>query len=595
MVHDGQAAARRKVGATYLAETTVARRSGVKVLLVEDNPGDARLVSILLSEVSPNTFDISHAGRLGEAFEHLERSEFDVVLLDLSLPDSSGLEAVDAMQGVAPYLPLVVLSGMDDEQMALEAIQSGAEDYLVKGRGDGDLISRAIRYAIQRKKAEERLAYLSQYDSLTGLANRALFQDRLTQAVARAEREGEMVALLSLDLDRFKDFNDALGHGFGDMLLKTAANRLQGCVREGDTVARLGSDEFGIVLEDVPDVQFVASVAQRISAELTEPFTVHGQEMFLSAGMGIAVRPPSEADALIRDASAALQRAKAAGPDNYQFFSPEMNVEAFERLAFESSLRRALERGEFELHYQPQVDLSTGRIVGAEALLRWNHPELGLISPAKFIPVLEETGMILEIGAWVIQTACSQSRAWRDDGLPGIRVAVNLSAKQFEQQDLSAVVSGALEETGLSPDDLELEITESLLMQDSEESNAKLGRIKSERGVRVSIDDFGTGYSSLAYLKRFPIDALKVDQSFIRDLTEGSDDAAIVAAIIGLAHSLRLAVIAEGVETAAQLEYLRRQGCDEAQGYYLSRPVPAAGFATLLRDAGTFLDSSEAS
>lgn len=572
---------------------TEQRFTTLRVLLVEDNPGDARLVELLLSEVVSPAFDITRSATLGEAFERLTENEFDVTLLDLSLPDASGLDSVNALQSAAPYLPLVVLSGMADEEVALRAIQGGAEDYLVKGLGDGALISRSIRYAIERKKTEERLAYLSQYDSLTGLANRALFQDRLSQAVARAERDGSLVALISLDLDRFKDFNDALGHGFGDMLLKTAATRLEECVRDGDTVARLGSDEFGIILENVADVQFAASVAQRISATLTQPFRIHGQEMFLSAGMGIAVRPPSESEGLMRDANAALERAKAAGPDNYQFFSPEMNVEAFERLAFESSLRRALEREEFELYYQPQMNLSTGRIVGAEALLRWRHPELGLISPGKFIPVLEETGMILEVGAWVIETACSQSRAWREAGLPAIRVAVNLSARQFEQQSLGRVIAMALEDTGLAPDTLELEITESLLMQNPEESNARLKSIKNRYGVRVSIDDFGTGYSSLAYLKRFSIDILKVDRSFVRDLTEDSDDAAIVAAIIGLAHNLRLEVIAEGVETAAQLDYLRRQDCDEAQGYFFSRPLPAAEFALLLAESGTFFDPEE--
>lgn len=475
---------------------------------------------------------------------------------------------------------------MADEDVALRAIQGGAEDYLVKGLGDGALISRSIRYAIERKKAEVRLAYVSQYDSLTGLANRALFQDRLSQAVARAERDGEMVALISLDLDRFKDFNDALGHSFGDMLLKTAATRMQECVRDGDTVARLGSDEFGIILEDVSDVRFAASVAQKISAVLTEPFTIQGQEMYLSAGMGIAVRPPSEADGLMRDANAALQRAKAAGPDNYQFFSSEMNVEAFERLAFESSLRRALEREEFELHYQPQVDLLTGRIVGAEALLRWNHPEQGVVSPARFIPVLEQTGMIFAVGVWVMETACKQTREWRDRGLvPDLRISVNLSAKQFAQRDLGEIISGILERTGLDPDALELEVTESLLMEDTEESNLKLRQLKADRGVRVSIDDFGIGYSSLAYLKRFPLDVLKIDRSFVRDLTVDPDDAAIVSAIVALARNLRLKVIAEGVETAAQLEYLRRQSCDEAQGYYFSRPLPADEFVHLLEGA----------
>lgn len=563
-----------------------------RVLLVEDNPGDARLVELLLSEVGSAAFEISHSDTLGEALELLKAEEFDVALVDLSLPDASGLDSVKAMQGAVPYLPVVVLSGTADEEVAVEAISGGAEDYLVKGQGDGALISRAIRYAIERKKAEERLFYLSQHDALTGLANRALFQDRLGHAVARADRAGEAVALISVDLDHFKDFNDALGNRFGDELLKTAAGRLKECVREGDTVARLGSDEFGVILEDVSDVPFVVSVARRISEVLSRPFEVRGEEMIMSAGMGIAICPPSKPERLVREASAALQRAKSAGTGEYCFFSSEMNVEAFEQLAFESSLRLALERGEFELHYQPQVELSTGRIVGAEALLRWNRPGLGLMPPSKVIPVLERNGMILAVGAWVIETACEQSRAWREQGLPPLRMAVNLSPKQFAQPNLSEVISKALARASLAPEDLELEITESLLMDDTEESETKLEVIKAERGVRVSIDDFGTGYSSLAYLKRFPLDVLKVDRSFIWDLTEEADDASIVAAIIGLAHNLRLKVIAEGVETSAQLDYLRRQGCDEAQGYYFSRPIPATDFARLLESDETPFDTN---
>ncbi len=538
----------------------------------------------MLSEVDTTVFEITRARKLGEALDALDGQEFDVVLLDLSLPDASGLDGVNAMRSAAAYLPVVVLSGMNDEDLALNAIQGGAEDYLVKGQGDGDLVSRAVRYAIERKRAEERLAYLSQYDSLTGLANRVLFEDRFQQALARADRDGTLVALMSLDLDRFKDFNDALGHGFGDMLLKTVAARLKECVREGDTAARLGSDEFGIVLDGIEDARVAAQVARRASELLSEPFTIHGQEMILTVSIGIAVRYSSESQDLMKDANAALQRAKETGRNNYQFFAPEMNIQAFERLAMESRLRHAVDRGEFELHYQPQVEVSTGIVVGAEALLRWRNPEYGLVSPAKFIPVLEETGLILPVGEWVIKTACGQMRAWQDAGLPTTRVAVNLSAQQFRQQDLSEIVSRSLRDAMLEPENLALEITESILMEDSEESNTRLEKLKFDRGLRVSIDDFGTGYSSLAYLKRFPIDVLKIDRSFVREMYEDSDDAAIVAAIIGLAHNLRLEVVAEGVETEAQLDFLRRKNCDHVQGYYLSYPLPAEEFAALLKE-----------
>jgi len=572
----------------------VARPAVVAVLLVEDNPGDARLVELMLSEVDSATFKITRAGRLGEALDTLAGEEFDVVLLDLSLPDASGLDGVNAMRSAAAYLPVVVLSGMNDEDVALNAIQGGAEDYLVKGQGDGDLISRVVRYAIERKRTEERLAYLSQYDSLTGLANRILFEDRLQQALARAERDDSLVALMSLDLDRFKDFNDALGHGFGDMMLKTVADRLKECVREGDTVARLGSDEFGIELDGIEDAQAVAQVARRISDSLSEPFTIYEQEIFLTVSIGIAVKSSSEPQDLMKDANAALQRAKETGRNNYQFFAPEMNIQAFERLAMESRLRYAVDRDELDLHYQPQVEVSTGRVVGVEALLRWRHPELGVVSPAKFIPVLEETGLILPVGEWVIKTACEQIRAWKDVGLPTMRVAVNLSAQQFRQQDLPEIVFRSLRDARLEPENLELEITESILMEDSEESNAKLEKLKLGRGLRISIDDFGTGYSSLAYLKRFPIDVLKIDQSFIREMDEDSDDAAIVAAIIMLAHNLRLEVVAEGVETEAQLNFLRRKDCDQVQGYYLSRPLPAGDFARLLEENENLIISDAA-
>lgn len=564
-------------------------RTPIRVLLVEDNPGDARLVELLLGEAASSiTFELTHVVRLEEAFERLETEEFDVVLLDLSLPDASGLDTVGAMQNAAPHLPVVVLSGMADEEVALRAIGGGAEDYLIKGQGDGILIARSIRYAIERKKAEERLAYLSQYDPMTGLANRVLFQDRLRQAMARAERDGSMVALIFLNLDRFKSFNDAFGHHFGDELLKVVAGRLEDRAREGDTVARLGSDEFGIILEDLSEAQAAAQVARGISEKLSEPVALGGQEVFVTASMGIAVRPPSGADSVMKDANAALQRAKELGRANYQFFSPEMNVQAFERLAFESSLRRALERGEFHIHYQPQVELASGRIVGAEALLRWYHPDLGLISPAKFIPVLEDTGLIVPVGEWLIEETCREARAWRDAGLPAPRVAVNLSPRQFRSRNLAHVISAALTRENLEPFCLELEITESLLMEDTEESDARLNALKAERGLRVAIDDFGTGYSSLAYLKRFPIDVLKVDRSFVRGMDGDPDAAAIISAIIGLAHNLRLKVIAEGVETAAQLARLRELDCDQAQGFYFSRPLPAGDFARLLGEGNSF-------
>ncbi len=567
--------------------------ASVRVLLVEDNPGDARLVEILLSEVGTTSFEITHAERLSEALEHLSRSEYDVILLDLSLPDSSGVETVDQMRAAVHHMPVVVLSGQDDEDTALRAIQGGAEDYLLKGHGDGGLIARSIRYSIERKRSEERLAYMAQYDHLTGLTNRALFQDRLEQALARAKRSGALVALMFLDLDRFKAVNDTLGHGTGDLLLKKVAERLEGSVRETDTVARIGGDEFGIILEGLTEAQDAALVARKIIDKLVQPFVLDGHEVFVTTSIGIAVYPSSNGDSLLTDADSAMYCAKEQGRNTYRFHTPEMNAQVRERLNMESKLRRALDQEEFLLYYQPQVDLTTGMIVGTEALLRWQHPELGLVSPGKFIPVLEDIGMIVRVGEWVLQTACRQSKAWQRDGFPPLRMAVNISARQFSRRDLIDTVAGVLTETGLDPNYLELEITESLLMEDIKANSRLLDELKtSVEGLRVSIDDFGTGYSSFSYLKTFPIDLLKIDQSFIRDITTNSDDAAITTTIIVLAHNLRLKVIAEGVETEEQMTYLREKGCDEAQGFYFSRPLPADEFTKLLVRGGSLLGVS---
>src|SRR5215211_2653320 len=563
--------------------------SEIKVLLVEDNPGDARLVEILLSEVdSLGSFEITPAERLDEALEHLDDSTFDVILLDLSLPDSSGLETVEVVRTRVPLTPLVVLTGRDDEETALRALQSGAEDYLVKGRGDSELMARSIRYAIERKKAEENLAHLKQYDPLTGLANRALFQDRLQQALARADRDGEMVALMLLDLDHFKAVNDVLGHAGGDELLKEVATRMEGHVRESDTVARLGGDEFAIILEDMTDAQDVVPVAQDILDALSESLVLDGHEIPVTASIGIAVRPPSEGDRLLKDADAAVYRAKERGRNTYEFYAEEMNVRAFERLTLRNMLRQALKEEEFLLHYQPQVDLVTGQIIGAEALVRWRQPDSGLVPPARFIPVLEDTGDIVGVGRWIMRTACRQNRAWQDSGIAPLRVAINLSARQFSRGGLVGTVAEALEESGLDPSCLELEITESLLMEDLNASLQILGELHNmAEGLRVSIDDFGTGYSSLSYLKSFPIDLLKIDQSFVKDIPWDPDDVAITTAIIRLAHSLRLGVIAVGVETEEQATFLRERGCDEAQGYYFSHPLPAEEFAELMRRGGS--------
>ncbi|WP_341676339.1 PAS domain S-box protein [Niveibacterium sp. SC-1] len=437
----------------------------------------------------------------------------------------------------------------------------------------------------ERKANEARIAYLAHHDPLTGLPNRTLLQDRLQIALIRANRERSMVGLLFLDLDRFKTINDSLGHHAGDRLLQSIAERLRKCVRESDTVCRQGGDEFIIVLQDLVDPESPARVAEKILARITEPFEIDGHMIGTSFSIGIAIYPNDghDADALMKNADTAMYHAKEGGRNTYRFFTEAMTANALERLQLENGLRQALERNELMLHYQPQVSLTDGSVVGAEALIRWHNPQLGFVPPGRFIPIAEESGLIMPIGEWVIREACRQARQWADEGLPPITMAVNLSALQFRRGDIVATVRKALAETGHDPQLLELELTESLLMENAEEVMSAIKRLKS-LGIRLSIDDFGTGYSSLAYLKRLEVDRLKIDQSFVRDVPGDLDDAAIVRAVVQLGSSLKLEVIAEGAETAAQVAFLSAEGCREAQGYYYCPPVSPDAFARILRN-----------
>ena len=436
----------------------------------------------------------------------------------------------------------------------------------------------------ERKRFEERLAVLAQYDMLTGLPNRSLFYDRLRQAIVRARREQTMVGLLFLDLDRFKQINDSLGHAAGDRVLKTIAERLKGFLREIDTIARLGGDEFTVIIEGVNDPAQVSSVAEKIRAAMSDPIVLDGRDMLVSASVGITLYPRDAEDIehLVKNADIAMYHAKnRGGRQQFQFYNEGMAPFAADRLEMEAKLKRALENGELLLQYQPTVDLKTEHIIGTEVLVRWKSPE-GLVPPAKFIPVAEESGLILDIGRWVLKTACAQLSAWHKEGLPPLRVAANLSPLQFRQGNLLEMIREVLRETGLGADHLELEITENTIMDRSGDTIATLLRLE-ELGVRLSVDDFGTGYSSLSYLKQFPVHRLKIDKSFVADIGVDSDHAAIVSAMIAMAKNLGLGVIAEGVETRAQLEFLRAAGCDGYQGYYFSVPLPANSFAELVR------------
>lgn len=428
----------------------------------------------------------------------------------------------------------------------------------------------------ERKEAEASIQHLAHHDPLTGLANRFSLLARLEQALADASRSRYSLAVMFLDLDRFKNINDSLGHHVGDDLLVKVGGRLSRSVRNADIVARLGGDEFVVVLHGVTDASVAAHVAEKLLATLSEPYLLEGRELHVTPSIGIALYPDDSRSAaeLMRNADAAMYHAKALGRANFQFFTDELNRASAERLDLEGKLRRAIGRNELEVWYQPQLSLTHGRTVGVEALLRWRHPEHGLISPGTFIPLAEETRLIVEIGSWVLRTACMQAVAWHERGLGPLRLSVNLSPKQLRDSELLAIIAGILDETGLDPQQLELEITESSVMEQPEKAVELLGSLK-RLGIKIAIDDFGTGYSSLSYLKLFPIDHLKIDRSFVSDIESDSNDAAIVTAAVSLAHNLGLSVIAEGVESAVQTETLRALGCDELQGYHFSPPLPA--------------------
>ena len=437
------------------------------------------------------------------------------------------------------------------------------------------VIVAVVRDITERKLAESRLHHLAHFDVLTGLPNRALFYETLKNTLQHGQKNGAHIAVLFIDLDHFKNINDTLGHGCGDALLTQFGERLQRCTRQRDTVGRLGGDEFAVILVMPDDVQVAGVVATKIKESLRTPFLLKGHEVMITASIGVALSPDdaSDHDALIGYADTAMYRAKLAGRDTFRFFTAQMNVDMLARLEMEKALRKAIERDEFVLYYQPKVQLDSGKLVGVEALLRWARPEHGLISPQQFIPVLEETAMILPVGTWVIETACAQIRCWIDAKMPPLQISVNVAGRQFVEGDVVGDVTRALARHQIPAELLELELTESSLMANTERTIESMRQLK-KLGVQISIDDFGTGFSSLAYLCRFPIDKLKIDIAFVRNITTNQDDATIVRTIIQMAHSLKLNVIAEGVEKIAQLDYLREHGCDQIQGYYFSRPLP---------------------
>jgi len=449
--------------------------------------------------------------------------------------------------------------------------------------GGKQVLQATVRDITEQKAAQRQVEFLAYHDALTGLPNRVLARDHFQLARSYADREQTKMALVFLDLDNFKIINDSLGHVVGDALLRAVAERLKLCVRDTDTLSRLGGDEFLIVLGGLDDLDTTAHVAVKILTQLAQNILVEGHELSTSLSMGIAVYPDDgrDYDTLLKKADTAMYQSKEAGRNTYRFYTEQMNVDAMEHLQIRNNLRKALERAEFVLHYQPQLDLNTLKVIGAEALIRWNHPEFGMVLPGRFIPVAEDSGLIVEIGDWVLREACRQAMAWRQEGLPELVIAVNLSAMQFKRGDLEQSIIRALSESGLTPPLLELELTESILIQDTERVLAMVQRLKA-LGVKLSIDDFGTGYSSLSYLKSFAVDKLKIDQSFVRDMADDPSDATIVRTIIQMAKSLNLKTVAEGVETARHAELLRLQRCDEVQGYHFAKPMPPDAFARYL-------------
>jgi diguanylate cyclase (GGDEF)-like protein len=524
--------------------------------------------------------------------------------------DTDAAMTISSWDGVARWtsarelygFPLAVLVGLSvDEQMAGEHRQSHA--YLgwaalgsvllvlltaLLGRMSWQILQGRLREGETKLAHAERVEYLAYHDGLTGLPNRSLFSKLLGHSISEAHRYKRRLAVAFLDLDRFKQINDTLGHEAGDQLLKEVAKRLKACVRDSDTVARLGGDEFVVLLPQLQDEKYAAIVAQKILAAAARPFTLMGQEFRVTASIGISTYPHDGLDeqTLTKNADIAMYQAKAEGKNNFQFYSQKLNANSLERLTLESSLRHALERNEFRLHYQAKRDIAGGKITGMEALLRWEHPDLGTVAPMQFIPVAEETGLIIPIGKWVLKTVCLQSIDWRNQGLPALSIAVNLTARQFSDEQLLTDVSSILAETGMDPHLLELELNESLLMHDVDNTMRILTGLKAI-GVRIAVDDFGSGYSSLALLQRFPLDTIKIDRSFMRDIVGTTEDTGLADAIIAMGKSLSLTVVAQGVETKEQAEHLRLHSCDELQGFYFKRPLPVDEFTQLLRGQST--------
>jgi len=556
----------------------------MKLLLVEDDRADARFLRTCLARSRGVAPDITHVERLDDALVALHEQTFDVVLLDLHLPDASGEACVRTIKQASPDIPIVVLSGEGSEEYALGILNEGVQDYLVKWDGEGKTILRSIRYAIERKRSELRLNHLATYDSLTQIPNRNYFVQCLEKAVARAQRSGAMLGLVFLDLDRFKGVNDTLGHHFGDKLLIAASQRIARTVREGDVIARMGGDEFAVLLENVVDTHAAEAVARKLTAVLSEPYVLEGRTVNATVSIGVTIYPNDRGDpeSLVKNADIAMYQAKNAGRNGFKFFTESMHAEIVRQHHVANHIRHALRTDEFYLLYQPQFRLGDGAMTGAEALIRWQRPDGNTVLPADFISIAEESGQIIQVGRWVAEAAFRQRLAWQSDGVPGIKIAINVSPREIHHPAFCDELARLVRTHRVDPQHFELEVTESSLVQDVRWAQRTLERLR-EMGFTLAIDDFGTGHSCLDYLRRFPVDTLKLDRSFVKDIGVNRHGPAICRAILSMAESLDMSTIAEGIENETQLDFLVEHGCQRGQGYLFSKPIPADVLAQFYR------------
>lgn len=554
----------------------------LRVLLIDDSEVDRIMLRRAL-KAAHNSIVVTEAVAGEQGFTEAQAGNYDCIFLNHALAGNSGMTLLSDLRAAGVKTPAIILLGAGYEHLAANPVNMGATEYLLKCKLTAEGLSQCLRAVIRLGRAEAMIEYLSYYDAGTGLPNRLLLIDRLVMALSAAERSGGMLALMFVGVDRFKMVNDTLGHTLGDKLISIIANRLSSCTSKQAVVTRVGGDVFGILLPSLGDSKLAASIAEKMMEAISQPVDLSGYSWHTSVSIGIAICPDDgqDADTLLKNAESAMYRAKEQGGSCYQFYTKSMNEQILERMLLENSLRQAVSQDELVVYYQPLVDGMTGRTVGVEALVRWQHPERGLVPPMEFIPLAEETGLIVPIGEWVLRTACAQNKAWQDAGYPPVVVSVNLSGRQFYQPDFIGMVRRVLAETGLAPEYLELEITESIMLEDIDYTITILKELGA-MGIKLAIDDFGTGYSSLSYLKRFPITTLKVDRMFVKDAALDAQDAAIISAIIVLAHNLNLKVVAEGVETAEQRVFLRERRCNMLQGFLFSRPLPTQQVASLL-------------